>query len=187
LIDTAAEDRSSFHRKFIDWVAAEKRPRHLGKAGDEFRLTRDVTARILFPPVNFQGDRADDQALVVQLQLFGKSRVLLMSDSGKATEDFLRNTLPDLRSEIIIKGQHHTGISGTEEFLDHVRPAAIIATSRDFPESERIKPEWAEQLAKRQIKLIRQDATGAVQVRLFRDRWEATSYVTGEIFRSESR
>jgi competence protein ComEC len=187
LIDTAAEDRSSFHRKFIDWVAAEKKSRQLGQAGDEVRLTRDVTARILFPPADFQGDRADDQALVVQLLVFGKSRVLLMSDSGKPTEDFLRSTVPDLRSDVIIKGQHHTGLSGTEEFLDQVRPEAIIATSRDFPDSERIKPEWAEQLGKRGIKLIRQDETGAVQLRLFRDRWEATSYVTGESFRSESR
>ena len=187
LIDTAAEDRSSFHRKFIDWVTAEKRSRRLGQAGDEIKLTRDLTARILFPPRYFQGDRADDQALVVQLILFGKSRVLLMSDSGKATEDFLRREIPDLRCEVIVKGQHHTGISGSEEFLDHVRPEAIVATSRDFPESERIKPEWIEQLEKRKIKLIRQDKTGAVQLRLFRDRWEATSYVTGETFRSESR
>jgi beta-lactamase superfamily II metal-dependent hydrolase len=87
----------------------------------------------------------------------------------------------------LIKGQHHTGLSGTPAFLDCVRPQAIIATSRDFPDSEHLKPEWLEEVRKRGIKLLRQDETGAVQVRVFPDRWEATSYVTGETFRSSSR
>jgi competence protein ComEC len=187
LIDTAAEDRSSFHRKFIAWMRTQAQPRRLCHAGDEIKVTPVITARILFPPRDFQGERADDHALVVQLLLSGQSRILLMSDSGKATEDFLRATIPDLTTDIIIKGQHHSGISGTNEFLDQVRPAAIIATSRDFPENERIKPEWAERLAQRGIRLIRQDETGAVQLRFFQDRWEATSYVTGETFRSKSR
>ena len=63
----------------------------------------------------------------------------------------------------------------------------IIATSRDFPESERLKPEWIEAVRERGIQLLRQDETGAVQLRLFRNRWEATSYVTGETFRSSSQ
>ena len=93
----------------------------------------------------------------------------------------------DLTSDILVKGQHHSGVSGSPPFLDRVRPQVIIATSRDFPDSERIKPEWAEEVHARGIKLLRQDETGAVQVRIFRDRWEAKTYVTSEIFRSTSR
>jgi competence protein ComEC len=92
-----------------------------------------------------------------------------------------------LRSDILIKGQHHSGASGTPEFLERVQPQAIIATSRDFPESERIKPEWAENVRARGIKLLRQDETGAVQIKIFEDSWEATTYVTSETFRSTSR
>ena len=187
VIETMARDRSSIHRQFIDLLATEKRTRHLCQAGDEFKLAREVTARILFPPAIFEGERADDQALVIQLIVSGKPRVLLMSDSGAATENVLLRNYSDLRSDILIKGQHHSGFSGTDEFLDRVQPQAIVATSRDFPDSERIKPEWADRVRARGIQLFRQDETGAVQLRFFRDRWEATTYVTSETFSSTTR
>jgi competence protein ComEC len=187
LVDTAAQDRSALHRKFIDLLATEKRARRLCQVGDEFKLSREITARVLFPPAVFEGDRADDQALVLQLIVSGTCRVLLMSDSGVATERVLLRNYPDLRTDILIKGQHHSGDSGSPEFLDRVQPQAIIATSRDFPESERLKPEWVDAIHNRGIKLFRQDETGAVQIRLFRDGWEAKAYVTGETFRSPRR
>jgi competence protein ComEC len=187
VIDTMARDRSSFHRKFLELLATEGRAPRLCQAGDEFKLSSEVTARVLFPPAIFEGERADDQALVIQLVVSGKSRVLLMSDSGAATENVLLRNYSDLRSDIVIKGQHHSGVSGSDEFLDRVQPQAIIATSRDFPESERIKPEWADKVRARGIELFRQDETGAVQIRIFRDRWEATTYIPSETFRSTSR
>jgi competence protein ComEC len=187
LIDTGAADRSPLHRKFIELLLAEKRPLRFGKANDEFKLSRAVTARVLFPPANFQTERADDHALVIELIVSGSRRVLLMSDSGEPTEKFLIENYPDLKTDVLIKGQHHTGISGTPAFLDCVRPQVIIATSRDFPDSERLKPEWIEEVHGRGIQLLRQDETGAVQLRLFHNRWEATSYVTGETFRNSSR
>jgi len=187
LIDTATTDRSSLHRRFLEFAGNEKRAPRYCMAGDEFEISRDVTARVLFPPGNFQANRADDQALVVELVVAGRRRVLLMSDSGETTENWLLRNYSDLRCDLLIKGQHHSGVSGTAALLDCVRPQAIIATSRDFPDSERLKPEWIDDVRARGIQLIRQDETGAVQLRLFRDRWEATSYVTGEAFRSSSR
>jgi len=187
LIGTMAPARSSLQRKFVELFTAEKRTLRPLQAGDEFRLTREITARVLFPPAIFQGDRADDQALVVQLIVSGKSRALLMSDSGAQTERVLLRNYPDLRADILIKGQHHSGDSGSPEFLDRVLPEAIVATARDFPESERLKPEWTGAVHSRGIKLLRQDETGAMQLLLFRERWEATSYVTGETFRSARR
>jgi competence protein ComEC len=187
LIDTATPDRSPIHRRLIAELARSGDPRRLCAAGDEFDLSRDVRARILFPPRGFEGDRADDQALVIQLAVSGKSRVLIMSDSGVATEEFLLKNYPDLRSDIVVKGQHHSGISGSDSFLDSVQPQAIVATSRDFPENERIKNEWVERVGARGIKLFRQDETGAVRIRIFRDQWEVKTYVTSETFRSTSR
>ncbi|MEY2501922.1 MAG: competence protein ComEC [Verrucomicrobiota bacterium] len=187
LFDTAATNRSVLHRKFTELLATEKRASRLCQAGDEFTISRAVTGRILFPPPNFQGERADDHALVVELVVAGRRRALLMSDVGDAAENFLVQHHSELRADLLIKGQHHTGLSGTPAFLDCVRPQAIIATSRDFPDSERLKPEWVDEVRKRGITLLRQDETGAVQVRIFPDRWEATSYITGETFRNSSR
>jgi competence protein ComEC len=184
LIDTAAPDRSPIHRRLIAELARNRHPRRLCAAGDEFDLSPEVKATVLFPPRLFQGNRADDQALVIQLAVFGKSRVLIMSDSGATTEEFLLKHCSHLRSDILVKGQHHSGVSGGDTFLDSVQPQAIVATSRDFPLNERIKDEWVEGLGARGIKLFRQDETGAVQIRIFRDRWEAKTYVNSQTFRS---
>ena len=187
IIDTGAHDRSRVHHALIDEFAQRKISRSLRAADEEIRLSREVTARIIFPPRDFSASMADDQTIVAQLLVDGKPRILFMSDSGEATERALLEHGASLRSDIVVKGQHHSGISGSAEFLDAVRPLAIVATSRDFPESERIPDNWAEMVRSRGIKLLRQDETGAVELNFFRDHWEATSYLTSETFRSPSR
>ena len=89
LVDSPSPDRSIVHRRLIAQCAERSIPRTLVGAGDEFRLSPDVTARILFPLPDSRARMADDQALVVQLVLPGNTRVLLMSDSGQATEHAL--------------------------------------------------------------------------------------------------
>ena len=187
LVDSPLPDRSIVHRRLVAQCAERSIPRKLIVAGDEFRLSRHVTARILFPPPEFRGRMADDQALVVQLMLPGNRRVLLMSDNGGATERALLERQVDLRSDLLIKGQHHSGVSGSSEFLDAVQPAAIIATARESAENQRIKEDWAAMVTARGIKLLRQDKTGGVSVRFLTDHWEATSFLGGETFRNTSR
>jgi competence protein ComEC len=185
--DTKARSRSAIHRQLLALSVTDQNAPKCCQAGDEFNLSRDVKARILFPPAGFETESADDQTLVFQLIVSGKPCALFTSDSGTATESFLLEKYPDLRSDILVKGQHRSGNSGSDAFLDRVQPKAIIATARDFPESQRMKPEWAEKMQARGIKLFRQDETGAVQIRIFQDRWEARTYVTSETFRRPRR
>lgn len=188
ILDNPAPDRSSVHRQLIFDLERAHLARKLVAAGDEWNLSREVRARVLFPPANFDGKIADDQALVTQLVIADRWRVLLMSDSGETTERWLLANIPDLRADVLVKGQHHSRKSGTPEFLERVQPRALIASSIEFPESERIQDDWAEAVNARGIKLFRQDETGAVRVRFDRERWEAIPYLRpGEILRSESR
>jgi competence protein ComEC len=187
LIDNPAPDRSIVHRR----LQAFFRERGVGTkqlaAGDGFEPTPGVVAKILFPGRVPLPAAADDLAFVVHLSIAPATHVLLMSDSGGGTERALIHSGMDLRSDILIKGQHHSGDSGSEPFLDAVRPRLIIATSRDFPEHERVSDEWADKVRRRGIKLFRQDETGAVEIRFHSDGWQARSYITGELFRSSSR
>ncbi|HEX8490256.1 MAG TPA: ComEC/Rec2 family competence protein, partial [Chthoniobacterales bacterium] len=187
LVDSPSPDRSTVHRRLTARAAERSIPQKLLVAGDEFPIAKDVTARVLFPPPDFRGRIADDQALVVQLVLPGNTRVLFMSDSGETTEGALLQQGLDLRSVLLIKGQHHSGASGSPDFLDAVQPQAIIATAREPAENQRIKEDWAELVKRRGITLLRQDKTGAVSVRFFQDHWEATPFLEGETFRSTSR
>src|SRR6266478_3619997 len=187
VLDNPAPDRSTIHRR-LQRLFQERgiKPDALS-AGDIFRLSPDVTAQILFPPRIFSSPFADDQAYVIRFLVGPAASILLMSDSGIETEQVLLASHANLQSDIVIKGQHHSGQSGSGAFLDAARPRLIIATSRDFPVHERISDAWAEELQRRGIKLFRQDETGAVTLRFRRDSWEAQSYVTGEIFRSANQ
>jgi competence protein ComEC len=187
LIDNPAPDRSTVHRRLQRLFQERKvKPDDL-TAGDNFRLSRDVIASVLFPPRIFSARRADDQAHVIQVSIAPSTSVLFMSDSGVETERALLAYGLNLQSDIVVKGQHHSGNSCSGPFLDVVRPRLIIATSRDFPPNERISDNWAEELRARGIKLFRQDETGAVTLRFGPNGWEAQSYLTGETFRSSSQ
>ena len=190
LVDNPAPDRSLVHRRlsrmFSRLNGHKPKPAVL-IAGDNLHLSRGVIAHVLFPPRDFAGATADDQAFVIRLSIAPDTFVLFMSDSGAETERALLNSGSDLQSQILVKGQHNTGVSSSAAFLDAVRPRLIIATSTQFPERERINDEWAEQLRARGIKLFRQDETGAVELEFFGKEWNARAYLTGETFRSVSR
>jgi len=187
VVDNPAPDRSTIHRRLQRLFREHGIKPDVLTAGDSFRLSRDVTARILFPPRSFSSPVADDQAYVIRLLVEPARSILFMSDSGIQTEDALLASHSNVRSDVMIKGQHHSGHSGSEAFLDAARPRLIIATSRDFPDHERISDNWADELQKRGIRLFRQDKTGAVTLRFHRDGWEAQSYVPGETFRSANQ
>lgn len=190
VIDNPAPDRSLIHRRLSRMLSGLKQ-RGLKStqlaAGDSFHLSRDVIADVLFPPRRFAGATADDQALVVRLFIAPATFVLFMSDNGTETERTLLSKGLNLQSDILVKGQHYSGLSGSGPFLDAVRPRLIIATSREFPERERISEDWADQVRARGIKLFRQDETGAVELEFCGKEWSARAYLTGEVFRSVSR
>ena len=186
VVDNAAPDHSAVHRRLQQLFREHGiEPDNLA-AGDSFRLSPDVTARVLFPPRNFSSPVADDQASVIHLLVAPATWILFMSDSGIKTEQALLASGLNLQSDIIIKGQHHSGESGSDAFLDATRPRLIIATSRDFPDYERISDAWVEKVRQRGIKLLRQDNAGAVTVSFRQDSWEAQSYLTGEILRNSN-
>jgi ComEC/Rec2-related protein len=190
LIDNPAPDHSRIHRQLARLVSKfEPRGRKPAEsaAGDSFHLSRNAVAHVLFPARGFAGTTADDQALVIRLSISPSTSVLFMSDNGAETERALLSNGSELQSDILVKGQHHSGISGSVRFLDAVRPRLIIATSTGFPEHERISEQWAEQLRARGFKLFRQDETGPVELNFSNQEWSARAYVTGEIFRSVSR
>jgi competence protein ComEC len=187
LIDNPAPDRSMIHRRLHQLFPALGLKVDPLKAGENFPISSEVTAKILHPPLAFYAGSTDDQAFVIQVSVAHIARVLFMSDSGYATENRLLASDADLRSDILVKGQHYSGRSASAALLNAVQPRLIIASSREFPESERVKDDWVAQVRSRGIKLFRQDETGAVELRFGEREWQARAYITGETFRSVNR
>jgi competence protein ComEC len=179
--------RSAVQRRLSDALQPGKiKPRALIR-GDSLLFGRNVHAEILYPKTNIKIAAADDAPLIVQLFFDEEIRVLFESDAGAEAEAALLETGDNLQSDILIKGQHHSGGSGTPRFLEAVKPKLIIATSRESPVAEQITQEWANEIGQRGIKLFRQDYTGAVEVQFGDEEWTARTYLTGETFRSGSR
>lgn len=187
LIDNPVLDRSAVHQRLRREFEERRLNSKSLRLGERIPISPNISARILFLDSGLAGRTADDQAMVVQLIIAPSTKILMMSDSGYKTEKALADSGEDLRSEILIKGQHHSGESGSAAFLQAVHPRLIVATSRDFPAHERISDEWAERVRTAGMKLFRQDETGAVELRFASEYWEARAYVTGETFRSSSR
>jgi competence protein ComEC len=185
IYDNPLDVRSSAQRRFRD--APEKPKPRLLYQGDSLLLGREVRAEILYPPPNIKVRSADDAPLIAQLIINEELRVLFESDAGAEAEAALLGSGDGLKSDILIKGQHHSGDSGTPEFLDAVKPKLIIATSSESPVAEKITEEWSSEVARRGIKLFRQDQTGAVEMQFRGEDWTARSYLTGEAFRSSKR
>src|SRR6266496_1633955 len=187
IYDNPLDVRSAVQRRLSDALQHGKtKPRHLIR-GDSLLFGRNVHAEILYPTTNIKVTAADDAPLIVQLVFDEEIRVLFESDAGAKAEAALLETGDNLQSDILIKGQHHLGGSGTPGFLEAVKPKLIVATSRESPVAEQITQEWANEIAQRGIKLFRQDQTGAVEVQFGDEEWTARAYLSGETFRSSSR
>jgi ComEC/Rec2-related protein len=186
-VDNPAPDRSAVHKRLRSFLEQRRLNLLRPVQGETLPIGPQVECSILYPPRGFTAPVGDDQALVLQLRYGSGPRLLLMSDSGLLTEGALLHSGADLRSDIVIKGQHHSGRSGSAEFINAVQPRLIVATSRDFPQHERVDEQWAGELRRRNITVFPQSDTGAVEILLWPNGWEARAYITGELLRSSSR
>lgn len=186
VVDSVLRDRATSRRAIQAHLSSIQRGRFLAMRGDGIPIAPGVRAEVLYPPNGVQPRVADDKALVLRL-VAGKTRVLFMSDSGFFTERWLLDNEADLRSDILIKGQHSADVSGTAEFLSAVAPLAIVCTGADFPQRARVPEEWAGAVESRGIQLFRQDRTGAVTIDIGADGFSLTPFLGGQTFRSRSR
>jgi competence protein ComEC len=156
---------------FWDWLDRMRRC-HLQittlREGDAWIIGRDIHVRVLNPPHESPYDRSDDNSIVLLLE-FGANRVLLTSDAGATVERRLLESHIDLHAQLIIKGRHSVETSCTDEFLDAVRPEAVVQCVCPRPTDRYLQPELRDRLRQRNVKYYRTDETGAVTIRLARD------------------
>src|SRR5438067_9701092 len=98
VVDNAAPDHSAVHRRLQQLFREHGiEPDNLA-AGNSFRVSPDVAARVLFPPRNFSSPIADDQTSVIHLLVAPAASILFMSDSGTKTEQALLASGLNLKS-----------------------------------------------------------------------------------------
>ena len=169
---------------------AELARRNLGKGlyerGDAIRLGGSMSLRVLYPPAGLKRSAADDKALVCQFDCDGV-RALFMSDSGFSTEQWLIENEPDLRSNILIKGQHSRDFSGTPDFLERVQPQAVICGNLGYGKPVEPLDQWEQDVIERGIAVFRQDHTGSVHIEIDGGRFQTRAFLGGQTFFSRAR
>ena len=184
--DSPLRDRSPTRRGLHSDLVKMQMGKSIYARGDVITVGETARLRVLFPPAGLRRTVADDMALVLQLEVGGK-RVLFMSDSGFSTEQWLLENEPDLRSDLVVKGQHAKDFSGTVNFLQRVAPRAVICTGLGFGEAPAKLDPWEKATRELGIEVFRQDRSGAVHVEIRPDSLEARGFVNGQIFRSRAR
>ncbi len=182
LADSTLRDRSSTRRNLHSWLAQRQLGKGLYLRDDFIRLGPAATIRVLYPPAGLKRTTAGDMALVLQLES-GGTRALLMSASGFSTEQWLLENEPDLRSDILIKGQHTKDLSGTPDFLARVAPKVVVCSALGYGEPIAKLDAWEADAAAQGIAVFRQDKTGAVHIDIRDKDYEVRGFVNGQTFR----
>jgi beta-lactamase superfamily II metal-dependent hydrolase len=187
LADSTFHDRSRTRKN----IHAQLQQLRIGKGlytrNDWIHLGHAASMRVLYPPPGLKRSVAADMALVLQLQA-GRSRVLFMSDSGFNTEQWLLENEPDLHSDIVIKGQHPSDLSGTPDFLARVAPRAVVCGALGYGKPIEQLDDWEQDIAAQNIAVFRQDKTGAVTIDIeYDDTFKIRGYASGQTFRSRAR
>ena len=186
LVESTLNDRSPKRGKLHVELEAMGIPKSLHRPGDRIAISENVSLKVLHPPAGLLRSGADDKVLVLRLNA-GNTRVLLLSDAGPATEQWLlENMRKELPSDILIAGRHGSNLPMDVAFLDAVHPSLVVRTAAAIPQTE-LDAHFAATLAARGIRLFSQAQTGAVNIKILPDRYLATGFFNREEFSARPR
>ncbi len=176
-LDSPLPDRSPTRAAILAALRAEGIPIETVVAGDTFNFGSNSQVEILYPPAASDRALSDDKALVLRLTV-GRFRALFLADSGWPTELWLVEYAPDqLACDLLVRGNHLSGFSGSTELLRAAGPTAVIVTGTDFPPNELPSTDFLTSAAHLEIPVFRQDRTGAVSVRVTNETFVLTPYL----------
>ena len=186
IVDSPLADRSPTRRALHTTLAAKQLGKRIAGQGDTIAISNGTRLSVLYPPAGLARNLADDKALVVRLEHAGR-RVLFMSDSGFATEQWLLEHEPDLRADLLVKGQHIKDFSGTADFIARVAPEAVICSAMKYGIPPATLDDWTRSLRAQGIAVFRQDECGAAQIEIRDGALNIRAFSNAQTFRSRAR
>ena len=129
--------------------------------------------------------KGDDGVLVFSGSFHG-SRVLLLSDLGRAGQNALLERTPDLRADIVVTGLPSQAEPLSEALLEAIQPRLIVVADSEFPAAARATAKLSERLARRNTPVIYTRSAGAVTIELHQSGWEVRA-MNGVRFKSAGR
>jgi competence protein ComEC len=127
--------------------------------------------RILYPQLSDHYAQADDNALVLAGVIRG-TRVLLLSDLGRAGQEALLERTPDLRADIVVASLPSAGEALSDALIGAIQPRLIVIQDLEFPVSERAGSKLRERLAQCNVPVIYTRSAGAATIEFRGKEWE---------------
>lgn len=154
----------------------------LAHTPDQWRQVRngdEVSGwQVLHPAPEDRFPLADENALVLRGEFHG-TRVLLLSDLGRAGQRALLARGADLRADIVVAGIPTRDEPLTDELIDAVQPRAIILSVAEIPAAERPSPPLRARLARRGAPVFCTSQCGSVTLNIRPAKWSLAT-MTGE-------
>ncbi len=167
IADAIFADRSTARRALHATLAVRNQGRRFLRRGDVIPLSPDTVLRVLYPPPEIERATADDKALVCRIETAGR-RILLMSDAGFFTEEWLLANEPDLRADVLVKGWPAKDLSGTPDFIAAVHPEVMVTSQQPFGSTPDQFAAWAKPIAEEGTMFFPQQFCGAVRIEVER-------------------
>ena len=125
---------------------------------------------VMHPAAEDHFPQGENSALVLSGAPDG-TRILLLSDLGRAGQSALLERYPDLRADILVS-ELPTGTEPlSEALLDAVQPQVIVVTDSQYPASARANVKLRERLAKRNVPAFYTRSCGAVTIETKANKW----------------
>ncbi len=105
--------------------------------------------------------QADDKALVLRGNVFGKS-VLLLAELGRPGQNALMEREETLRTEIVVTGLPAQKEPLCDALLEYIQPNTIIVTDSEFPATKRAPRKLRERLGAQNARVIFCRDSGAI-------------------------
>ncbi len=187
IIDSALGDRSPTRKNFHALLHSQGFGKSLVWTGDIMQADKTTIFQVLAPDTDGKASLADDQAIVASFQTRG-FRVLLMSDSGAATErQMLRKSLELVRCDVLVLGRHGEDVFATSEFLAHAQPQVIILSQADPFRDGSGEEALRSRLTQTGATIFNQADCGAVTISIAGNTAEIRGYLNKQILNIQPR
>lgn len=169
-------DRSTTLKRLREYLERSQIPKRLLFAGDRVPLNAGWYLSILYPPAGKTHRLADDKNLVAILEK-EDFRLLWLGDAGEeAVRWMIANRIPPVTGVVV--GNHSELGRIPENLLQETGAEWFVFSSENFPDREKLAPNWGAVLEANGARVFRQNESGAVTIRVWRDgRVEAGSFV----------
>ncbi|HEX3626815.1 MAG TPA: ComEC/Rec2 family competence protein [Verrucomicrobiae bacterium] len=127
--------------------------------------------RVLWPDKGGDSKRADDNALVLLGNFYGK-KVLLLADLGPAGQNQLLSGTNDLHADVVVTGLPNQGEPLCDALADAVQPRLIIIADSEYPVMRHANTKLRQRLEQRAVPVVYTSESGAVKIVLKEMGWK---------------